>query len=183
MLSQFTKEGEHQTLADVPFVFPKDVYSVGRLDADSEGLLILTNDNRLKTKLLDPNERHLKIYLVQVEGSISESALKQLREGVAIKHNGKVYQTKPAKAQILEEIPMLWERNPPIRFRQNVPTSWLQLTITEGKNRQVRKMTASVGFPTLRLVRVGIEKLTLGNLQPNGVIEIKKEEFLMNFNN
>jgi 23S rRNA pseudouridine2457 synthase len=182
MLSQFTKEGEHQTLADLPFVFPKDVYSVGRLDADSEGLLILTNDNRLKTKLLDPNERHSKIYWVQVEGTINESALQQFREGVVIKHNGKAYQTKPAKAQILEEIPMLWERNPPIRFRQNVPTSWLQLTITEGKNRQVRKMTASVGFPTLRLVRVGIEKLTLGKLHPNEVLEIKKDDFLMKFN-
>ncbi|MCE6990481.1 pseudouridine synthase [Dyadobacter sp. CY323] len=160
MLSQFTREGEHETLADLGFEFAKDIYPVGRLDADSEGLLLLTNDNFLKTKLLEPRHRHTKTYYVQVEGEVTEDACAQLSKGVPISINGKQYVTLPAQSTVIDE-PELPERNPPIRFRKNIPTSWLSLTLREGKNRQVRKMTAAVGFPTLRLVRWSIGKISL----------------------
>nr|WP_215234604.1 pseudouridine synthase [Dyadobacter sp. CECT 9623] len=171
MLSQFTREGDHATLADSDFTFAKDIYPVGRLDADSEGLLLLTNDNYLKTKLLEPRNKHTRTYFVQVEGQVSEEACEQLSAGVDISINGKSYRTLPAKAHLIAE-PVLPERNPPIRFRQNIPTSWLSLTLREGKNRQVRRMTAAVGFPTLRLVRWSIGKFSLadknGNFPNNG---------------
>ncbi|WP_439557515.1 pseudouridine synthase, partial [Dyadobacter sp.] len=152
MLSQFTREGDHPTLADLDFEFAKDIYPVGRLDADSEGLLLLTNDNFLKTKLLEPRNKHTRTYYVQVEGEITAEACEQLSRGVVISINGKAYKTLPANARVIEE-PPLPERNPPIRFRKNIPTTWLALTLREGKNRQVRRMTAAVGFPTLRLAR------------------------------
>ncbi len=180
MLSQFTKEGEHATLADLDFNFPKDVYPVGRLDADSEGLLLLTNDNYLKTKLLEPKNKHTRTYNVQVEGTATEDACARLASGVQITINGKSYHTLPAHASLIQE-PNLPERNPPIRFRKNIPTSWVSISLHEGKNRQVRRMTAAVGFPTLRLVRWGIGKINLSDLlsklvNPGDVLEVTKAE-------
>jgi 23S rRNA pseudouridine2457 synthase len=180
MLSQFSKEGDHPTLADLNSAFPKDIYPVGRLDADSEGLLLLTNDNQLKTKLLDPKNKHTRTYYVQVEGMISSEACSKLAHGVEISINGKTLRTLPALVEPMEE-PGLPVRNPPIRFRQNIPTSWVSISLHEGKNRQVRRMTASVGFPTLRLVRWSIGHVTLiqkdGNLpEPGMVWELSKSE-------
>ena len=172
MLSQFSREGDHATLADLDFEFPKDVYPVGRLDADSEGLLLLTNDNFFKTRLLDPKKRHFRTYYVQVEGVITEEACAHLEAGVTISINGKKYQTLPAHATPIPE-PDLPERNPPIRFRQSIPTSWLSLSLHEGKNRQVRRMTAAVGYPTLRLVRWAIDAWELGSMQPGEIKEVK----------
>lgn len=171
MLSQFTREGTHKTLANLSYSFPKDVYPVGRLDADSEGFLLLTNDKQVNHLLLNPKFKHNRTYLVQVEGVFSEEAKKKLEQGVTISMDGKDYKTLPSKV-ILDKEPNLPERNPPIRFRKNIPTSWIEITLQEGKNRQVRKMTASVGFPTLRLVRIGIEKISLGKMMPGEVREI-----------
>lgn len=175
MLSQFSPEGNAKTLADLSFQFEKDIYPVGRLDADSEGMLLLTNDNRLKTQLLDPSNRHWRTYYVQVEGEITDEACNQLARGVTISVNGKPYQTKRARATPIDT-PELPERNPPIRVRKTIPDSWLSISLTEGKNRQVRRMTAAVGFPTLRLVRVAIGNLKIGSLQPGEVIELGKED-------
>ncbi|WP_291042780.1 pseudouridine synthase [Dyadobacter sp. 50-39] len=166
MLSQFSREGDHQTLADLDFTFAKDIYPVGRLDADSEGLLLLTNDNFLKTKLLEPRNRHTRTYYVQVEGEVTDEACRELSNGVRISINGKQYKTLPAEVSKIAE-PELPERNPPIRFRKNIPTSWLSVTLHEGKNRQVRRMTAAVGFPTLRLVRWSIGKISLQDKKIN----------------
>lgn len=175
MLSQFTKEGEHTTLADLPFKFPKDVYPVGRLDADSEGLLILTNDNYLKTKLLEPKFGHTKTYWVQVEGEITQEAIRQLSQGVVIRIKGKEHRTNPAKVEKIEE-PNVPPRTPPVRFRKEIPTSWISIQIGEGKNRQVRRMTAAVGFPTLRLLRGSIENVSLLQLKPMEVKQLLAEE-------
>ena len=161
VVSQFTPEGGHPSLADFG-PFPRDVYPVGRLDWDSEGLLLLTNDNRLKHRLSDPRFEHPKTYLVQVERLPDNAALQRLCGGLVI--GGK--KTKPAKARLLTSEPDLPPRPVPIRFRKNVPTAWLELTLTEGRNHQVRKMTAAVGHPTLRLVRVRIGTITLGKMQP-----------------
>lgn len=175
MLSQFTREGGHLALADLPFDFPHDVYPVGRLDQDSEGLLIITNDNYFKNTLLSPNRKHFKSYLVQVDGVITDEALAQLRSGVSIKHNKKKVLTAPAKASHFTGINPP-ERDPPVRFRKNIPTSWLVLEISEGKNRQVRKMTAAVGFPTLRLIRTHIGELSLDFLGESLVKEMSMGE-------
>ena len=175
MLSQFSPEGTRSTLADLPFDFPKDVYPVGRLDADSEGLLLLTNDNLLNHHLLNPRFRHQRTYFVQVEGTISPDAIAQLQAGVTINIDGKAHRTLPAKVQLLAEEPPLPERNPPIRFRKNLPTSWISVALHEGKNRQVRRMTAAVGFPTLRLVRWAIENVLLEDMQPSQVREVGKD--------
>ncbi|MCG8326537.1 MAG: pseudouridine synthase [Chitinophagales bacterium] len=162
-LSQFTREHEtHKVLGDL-YNFPKDVYPVGRLDKDSEGLLLLTNDNKLNHRLLNPDFRHKRTYWVQVEGQITEEAILQLSQGIDIKINKKTYRTLPAAARILAP-PSLPDRDPPIRFRKNVPDSWLELTLSEGKNRQVRRMCAKAGFPVLRLVRVRIEKVLLDGM-------------------
>lgn len=163
-MSQFSKEGDKLTLADVLTDIPKDVYPVGRLDYDSEGLLFLTNDKSLTHQLLDPQFAHERTYYVQVEGDITAEALEQLCKGVTININGKSHLTLPAKA-VLIDTPALPERNPPIRFRANIPTSWISLTLTEGKNRQVRRMTAAVGFPTLRLVRYSIGAYTVAGME------------------
>lgn len=165
VMSQFSAVEGKQTLADF-FQVEKDVYPVGRLDFDSEGLLILTNDTRLNQRLLHPTNRHEREYWAQVEGNITQDAAKQLERGVSISIDGKAHQTLPTKASIFKEPPTIPDRNPPIRFRKNVPDSWLSLVLSEGKNRQVRKMTAAVGFPTLRLIRYRIEKLTIDQLQP-----------------
>jgi 23S rRNA pseudouridine2457 synthase len=168
MLSQFSPEGDKQTLADLSFAFGRDVYPVGRLDADSEGLLLLTNDKSINHRLLDPRFAHERTYYVQVDGAVTDDALQQLAEGVTITVDGKPHHTYPAIARRIDE-PDLPPRNPPIRFRAAIPTSWLALTLTEGKNRQVRKMTAAVGFPTLRLVRWAIGHLTAEGMRPADV--------------
>lgn len=156
MLSQFSGEPTDQLLGDL-HVFPKDVYPVGRLDKDSEGLLLLTNDNHFKTTLLSPISKISKTYLVQVDGEITQDAIDKLSDGtITIKHKGKEHQVLPAECRIVDPPAELPDRSIPIRYRKNIPTSWIELTITEGKNRQVRKMTAAVRFPTLRLIRIGI---------------------------
>lgn len=177
MLTQFSREGDKLTLADLDFRFPKDVYAVGRLDADSEGLLLLTNDKQLNHRLLNPKFRHNRTYYVQVDGALTNEAYRQLSAGVTITVDGKPYQTLPADAQIIRE-PALPERNPPIRYRASIPTSWLSISLHEGKNRQVRKMTAAVGFPTLRLVRWAIEGLTAEHMLPGQVWELSQAEIL-----
>ena len=160
VLSQFTPEAGHRALNE--FGFPPGVYAAGRLDHDSEGALLLTDDGKLVKRLLDPKFEHPRTYLVQVDGQITIEALKQLAKGVVIKG----YRTKPCRAEMATPPDNLWERVPPIRYRANIPTSWIRLTLIEGKNRQVRHMTAAVGFPTLRLIRVQIGDVTLDNLQP-----------------
>ena len=160
VLCQFTDATGRPTLADL---FPvADMYAAGRLDADSEGLLLLTNDGGLIQRLAQPSFRQPKTYLAQVERIPDEAALARLRQGVVVE--GRT--TLPAHVELLSAAPALWERSVPIRFRQSVPTAWLRMVLTEGRNRQVRKMTAAVGFPTLRLVRISIGPFTIGDLQP-----------------
>lgn len=160
VLSQFTSEDGHPGLKE--FIPLAGVYAAGRLDADSEGLLILTDDGRLQHRLTDPKHKLAKTYWVQVEGEPDEAALAQLRQGLDL---GDFF-TRPAQARLIEAPADLWPRNPPVRFRKSVPTSWLELTIAEGKNRQVRRMTAKVGFPTLRLIRARIGDYVLDGLAP-----------------
>jgi pseudouridine synthase len=160
VLSQFTPESGHKALDE--FGFPAGVYAAGRLDHDSEGALLLTDNGPLIKKLLDPKFGHPRTYLAQVDGQITEEAVKKLAAGVDIKG----YHTKPCIAEIAEVPDNLWPRTPPVRFRANIPTSWVRLTLTEGKNRQVRHMTAAVGFPTLRLIRIKIGNISLEGLQP-----------------
>ncbi|WP_345547867.1 rRNA large subunit pseudouridine synthase E [Microbulbifer aestuariivivens] len=159
VLSQFTDGDGRPTLAE--FIDIPGVYPAGRLDFDSEGLLLLTDDGRLQHQISHPSQKLAKTYWVQVEGEIHGEALAKLRAGVDLKDG----RTAPAKAGTLAA-PKLWPRHPPIRERKNVPTSWLQLSITEGRNRQVRRMTAAVGLPTLRLIRVSIGNWRLGELMP-----------------
>lgn len=158
------------------FDVPPDVYPVGRLDYDSEGLLILTNDKKLNAVLLNPLHAHEREYWVQVEGQINKDAIEVLQNGVPINCNGKIYTTKNCKARIFETAPKVASRNPPIRFRKSVPDSWISLVLTEGKNRQVRKMTARAGFPTLRLIRYRMEKINLENLNPGEMKIISPQE-------
>jgi 23S rRNA pseudouridine2457 synthase len=174
VLSQFSPAEEKKTLADF-FDVPKDVYPVGRLDHDSEGLLLLTNDKQLNHRLLDPKFAHAREYWVQVDGAVTAEAIDALRKTVAINVDGKIYNTKPCDAFLLEEEPLLPERDPPIRFRKEIPAPWLRMILTEGKNRQVRKMTAKVGFPTLRLVRYRMEGLTVEGMQPGEARELKQD--------
>lgn len=172
VLSQFSSVENKKTLSDI-FDVPSDVYPVGRLDYDSEGLLLLTNDSSLNQKLLNPSNAHEREYWVQVEGDIHQDALQRLSKGVVINVAGTMYHTKPCKAVKFEEEPIVPVRSPPIRFRKNIPTSWIKLILTEGKNRQVRKMTATVGFPTLRLIRYRVEKLTINMLNKQSLIELR----------
>ncbi len=184
MLSQFTAEGDKKCLRDF-FDVPSNVYPVGRLDYDSEGLLILTNDKRMNHLLLDPVHDHEREYLVQVEGIPSAAQLKKLSSGVSISVDGDKHLTKKCKVAWLENAPYVPERVPPIRFRKNIPDSWISLTLSEGKNRQVRKMTAAVGLPTLRLIRWRIERLTIENMQPGDMIQPEKKDLynLLGLNN
>lgn len=174
MLSQFSREQpQHITLADLDFDFDKDIYPVGRLDKDSEGLLILSNDKRLNDALLHPKNKHWRSYWVQVDDIPTPEALEQLATGVDIKINKKIHRTATAKVVQLPQ-PPLPERVPAVRFRKEIPTAWIDLSLTEGKNRQVRRMTAKVGFPTLRLVRHCIGDLHLGDLPSGGVLPLDR---------
>lgn len=160
VLSQFTPEGRWQGLKD--FIDLPGVYVAGRLDADSEGLLLLTDDGALQARIADPRFKMEKVYWVQVEGVPDEAALSALRDGVTLNDGP----TRPARARRLDAPPAVWERQPPIRVRQSIPTSWIELAIKEGRNRQVRRMTAAVGHPTLRLIRASIGPHTLDGLAP-----------------
>ena len=174
VLSQFTSQEGKRTLKDL-FPVPGDVYPVGRLDFDSEGLLILTNDKQFNHRLLNPRFEHEREYWVQVDGAITPAALHQLAQGISIAVDGASYRTKPCKATQIDPPPVP-ERHPPIRYRANIPTSWISMTLLEGKNRQVRKMTAHVGFPTLRLIRCRIERLTLEGLAPGEMRTMHRQE-------
>lgn len=170
VLSQFTPAINHQSLSD--FGLPKNVYPAGRLDADSEGLLLLTDDGHFAHQLIDPKYGHSRTYWVQVERIPSSESLAKLEKGVIIE--GK--KTKPAKVQLLPDAPDLPERSKPIRYRKNIPTTWIEITLTEGRNRQVRKMTAAIGHPALRLIRVKMSFLTLENLNPGEWRKLTKKE-------
>jgi len=172
VLSQFTSEGGYPALDS--FDLPKGVYAAGRLDRDSEGLLLLSDDGKFINKLINPKFSHPRTYWVQVEGIPDQVALENLKKGPVIKG----YKTKKCRAVLLAEPPAVEDRDPPIRYRKNIPTSWLELTLTEGKNRQVRKMTAAVGFPTLRLLRVSIGNLKLEGLAPGEWRRVAKGDIL-----
>jgi 23S rRNA pseudouridine2457 synthase len=158
VICKFSPEPGKRTLAD--FVDVRGVYPAGRLDTDSEGLLLLTDDGGLQTRISDPRHKLAKVYWAQVEGEPTSEALAALRRGVDLGD----FVTQPAKAKLIDEPANLWPRDPPIRYRAKIPTSWVELTLREGKNRQVRRMTAKVGFPTLRLVRAAIGNVTLDDL-------------------
>jgi len=172
VLSQFTPEPESRWRTLAEFGLPPKVYALGRLDADSEGLLLLSDEAGLNSRLLDPSAAHRREYWVQVEGRPDDAALTKLQRGVAIGD----YRTQPCAARRLDPVPPLPPRNPPIRVRKTVPDSWLALELIEGKNRQVRRMTAAVGHPTLRLVRARIGRFALGDLAPGHWRELTPAE-------
>ena len=167
ILSKFTDDQGRATLAGL--VPHRDVYPAGRLDADSEGLVVLTSDGRLQAQIAHPRHKWPKTYWAQVEGEVSDEALERLRRGVLLKDGP----TLPAKADRMQEPESLWPRDPPIRFRRNIPTSWIRLVLTEGRNRQVRRMTAAVGYPTLRLIRHAVGPWTLEGLAPGEWREVE----------
>ncbi|HKI59424.1 MAG TPA: pseudouridine synthase [Mariprofundaceae bacterium] len=174
VLTQFTDAGsdakDRQTLAD--YIAVPDVYAAGRLDRDSEGLLLLTSDGQLQNRISHPDHKLKKTYWVQVDGDITEDAVAKLRRGVELKDG----MTSPASAKIISQPASLWPRDPPVRFRAEIPTSWLELEISEGRNRQVRRMTAAVGSPTLRLIRYAIGPITLDGLKSGRFEEIDGEQ-------
>jgi len=160
VLCQFSPHENKTTLAE--FIRIKDVYPAGRLDYDSEGLLLLTDDGKLQNKLSSPKYAKEKVYWAQVEGRPTENDIQPIHRGLKLKDG----LTKPAKCKIIKQPDNLWPRTPPIRERQNIPDTWLEITLTEGKNRQVRRMCAAIGFPVLRLIRAKIDNYELGDLQP-----------------
>ncbi len=166
VISQFRESGSKVTLSS--FFNDPDLRVAGRLDYDSEGLLLLSDDGQLVQKITNPRFKLKKTYWAQVEGQLTEDALEKLREGVELKDG----RTLPANVKLMAEPANLWRRDPPIRFREAIPTSWLELTIKEGRNRQVRRMTAAVNFPTLRLIRVSIGDWSLDKLQPGDSLAI-----------
>lgn len=172
VLSQFTSDGGHRCLDE--FDLPAGVYAAGRLDKDSEGLLILSDDGPFIEKLLNPKFAHQRTYLVQVEGVPDSQAIRALQGGVVLKGR----KTRPCDVERLTADPDLPSRDPPIRVRKAIPTSWLKMTLREGKNRQVRRMTASVGFPTLRLIRIAIGQLELADLPPGKWRYVQKNDIL-----
>ena len=170
VLSQFTDEKGRATLSD--FITDNQVYPAGRLDYDSEGLLVLTSDNILKQKITQPNLGFSKTYFIQVEGSPKEEQLEPLKEGILLRDG----MTLPATYRLNQNgwsPPNLWERNPPIRFRKNIPTTWLEITISEGRNRQVRRMMAVLGFPVLRLIRFRVGSWTLDGIDPGTILALQ----------
>ena len=175
VLSQFTSADGKRSLKDF-FKVPSNIYPVGRLDYDSEGLLILTDDKKLNHLLLNPLYQHEREYWVQVEGNIIDEAIERLQQGVSISINGKFHHTKKCRVQKFVLAPSVTERNPPIRTRKAIPDSWIKIILKEGKNRQVRKMTSAVGFPTLRLIRVRIEDVTLQQMAPGEMKMLTKRE-------
>ena len=174
VISQFSTSPPHQSLKD--YIPVTGVYPAGRLDTDSEGLMILTDNGKLQAQISEPRYNKTKTYWVQVDGLVNDLQIQQLSSGVAIDN----YISKPALVSIIEE-PVLWDRIPPIRCRKNIPTTWLSIAISEGKNRQIRRMTARVGLPTLRLVRVAIGGVTLSGLPSGQYLEITQQQFLAQF--
>ncbi|ATX81877.1 ribosomal large subunit pseudouridine synthase E [Mariprofundus ferrinatatus] len=169
VLTQFTDQQGRETLAD--YIDIPGIYAAGRLDRDSEGLLLLTDDGKLQHRIAHPRHKLEKTYWAQVEGEITTEAIQKLRNGVELKDG----MTRPARAKKIDPPSMLWTRNPPIRYRAEIPTSWIELKISEGRNRQVRRMTAAVGFPTLRLIRYAIGPITLDGLKPGGCSEVEEQ--------
>ncbi|MEY3539902.1 MAG: hypothetical protein RL188_1319 [Bacteroidota bacterium] len=180
VLSQFTSTEGKLCLKDILHV-PTDVYPVGRLDYDSEGLLLLTNDKSINQQLLHPQYAHQRTYWVQVEGAITTEALVQLTKGVTINIEGKSYKTKAAILELLPNTLQVPDRNPPIRFRKSIPTSWVSIQVTEGKNRQVRKMFAQVGFPVLRLIRAKLGTYSIQEMQPGDCLSLTAAEVQQGF--
>ena len=166
VLCQFTDEQGRATLAD--YIKQKGVYAAGRLDRDSEGLVVLTDDGKLQHRITDPKNKMWKTYWVQVEGEITGEAVESLRKGIELKDG----LTRPAKVKKIAEPAGLWPRKPPIRERKNIPTSWIELSINEGRNRQVRRMTAATGFPTLRLIRISVGDWKLAQLKPGESVRL-----------
>jgi 23S rRNA pseudouridine2457 synthase len=182
VLSQFssTVEIDKLTLAAF-FKVPPNVHPVGRLDYDSEGLLLLTNNKQIHFDLLHPNNQHNRTYWVQVEGTISKNAINEIQNGISITLKNGPYKTKPCKAKIIAP-PNVQERNPPIRTRKHIPVSWAEITLQEGKNRQVRKMFAAVGYPVLRLIRFSIESIKLAELKSGEMKQVSEHTFLSKLN-
>ena len=180
VLSQFTSEGGKACLKDIIEV-ERDVYPVGRLDYDSEGLLLLTNDTTINHQLLHPSFEHKRTSWVQVDGAITEEAASQLAKGVTINIDGIQYNTKSAVVKLLPDTIPVPDRNPPIRFRKSIPATWASIQLTEGKNRQVRKMFAAVGFPVLRLIRAQMGNYTIDKMQPGDLLSLTEEEVKAGF--
>lgn len=166
VVCQFSKPGDEPTPTLADFIHVPNVYPAGRLDHDSEGLVLLTDDGGFQHRVTDPKFGHAKTYWAQVEGTPTAGAIQRLEAGVLLKGFKTRYRTRPAKARILDPAPELWPRDPPIRYRANIPTAWIEITLEEGRNRQVRRMTANVGFPTLRLIRAALAGLTIEGLDP-----------------
>jgi 23S rRNA pseudouridine2457 synthase len=180
VLSQFTSTEGKLCLKDILHV-PTDVYPVGRLDYDSEGLLLITNDKSINQQLLHPQFAHQRTYWVQVDGAITKDALAALTKGVTINVEGKSYKTKSAVLELLPDTLQVPDRNPPIRFRKSIPTSWVSIQLTEGKNRQVRKMFAQVGFPVLRLIRAKLGNYSIQDMQPGDCLSLTADEVQQGF--
>lgn len=180
MLSQFTSTEGKMCLKDIIEV-EKDVYPVGRLDYDSEGLLLLTNDASVNHQLLHPSFEHKRTYWVQVDGAITQEAANLLSKGVTINIDGMQYKTKDAIVKLMPDTLQVPDRNPPIRFRKFIPATWVSIEITEGKNRQVRKMFASIGFPVLRLIRAQMGSYTIEKMQPADLLSLTEQEVKAGF--